>query len=549
MLELEYEGLAALLADEKLRDLPPALSGAFSRTPEVDVLCGQDMDLDDLLAKASGECDYLGDRLQVFVAGLAKRAEAARLVGHDPENAYAALSLASQAFCRFLGKEGKEAQKWCLFRCLQSFSLILMGKLADDLTVSRRLLDRGTEVAEEVVLNFPEAENPELWARGQFHLGFAHGARVIFANDKDESRRILELSREHFDSAMRIWTFDAAPKQWSFMQSYLGETQIEYSRFAEKSEGYAVLARAAKAQEAALKILGRETSLGERIRSQTTLGNLLMRQADFVDDRKRRSLFASAGRIFKEALRGLTKEKEPLAWAHAHGGLAGAILRRAELESKDVPLIIEKAVESYEKAMQVFSRDKYPEHFAAMSAATGGALVELAHAASGKKARKYMERSIDAYEKAIPAVSSDKDPELWVSLRFCLSDSLRQLGQECSDDDLAASHFRRSAELGEVVLKTTLLQNDMNAIVTMRSFLGMIYAEMADRSGDEKETEELFEKSIRIYEEALECCKGEAADRREEIEDLLIQLRKYVLDTKYPSNVIGFRNEGGRTLH
>ena len=77
----------------------------------------------------------------------------------------------------------------------------------------------------------------------------------------------------------------------------------------------------------------------------------------------------------------------------------------------------------------------------------------------------------------------------------------------------------------------------------------MIYAEMADRNGDEKESDELFEKSIRVYEEALECCKGEAADRREEIEDVLIQLRKYVLDTKYPSNVLGFRNEGDRTLH
>lgn len=549
MLELEYEGLAALLADEKLQELPPALSGAFSRTPDVDVLCRQDADLDDLLAKASGECDDLCDRLQVFAARLAKRADAARSDGDEPENQFAALALACQTLCRALGKEGKEARKWGIFRCLQSYNLIMMGKLADDLTVSRRLLERGTEAAEEVILNFPEAENPELWANGQFHLACAHGARADFASDKDESRRILELSRKHFDLAMRIWTFEAAPKQWSLLQSYLAETQIEYSRIAEESEAYAVLARAAKAQEAALKILGRETSLGERFRSQTTLGNLLMRQADFVDNRKRRSLLASAGRIFKEALRGLTMEKEPLAWAHAHCGLAGALLGRAELESKDVPLIIEKAVESYEKAMQVFRRDKYPEDFAAISAATGGALVELAHSVRGKKARKYLERSIDAYEKAIPAVSSEKDPELWVSLRFCLSDSLRQLGQECSDDDLAASLFRRSADLGEEALKATVLQNDMNEIVTMQSFLGMIYAEMADRSGDEKESDELFEKSIRVYEEALECCKGEAADRREEFEDILIQLRKYVLDTKYPSNVLGFRNEGGRTLH
>lgn len=549
MLALEYEGLAALLADEELRELPAALSGAFGQAPDVDALCGPDSELDDLLANASGECDDLGLRLQVLVADLAKRADAARHAGDVADNPFGALARASEAACRILGKEGNDARKLGVFRCMQSFSLSMTGKLIGDTARSIRLLDRAAETAEAVIRDFPEAEYPELWAKGQFHLAFARGERAAFADAEDESRRILELSVESYEAAMRITTREAAPKDWSLMQSYFAETLINSTQFADESEAEDLLARAVKAMEAALKMLDRKTFLVEWVRSQTALGQVLMTWAEFANGSKRRSLLASAGRTFKEALRCLTKEKEPLPWAHVHGNLAGALLRRAELESREVPRIIENAVESYEKAMQVIDREKYPEQFSMMNAATGGALVELAHLSRGKKAEKYLKRSIDAYEKAIPAVTVEKDPQLWATLRFCLADSLRQLAQECSDDERSASQFRRSAELGEEVLKIIVLQEDMNEIVTMRSFLGMIYAEIAERSGDASEMEEMFERSISSYEEALECCKGEAANRRDEIEDVLSHLREHVRDAKWLGNALGFGNDGGWTLH
>ena len=53
MLELEYEGLATLLADERLRELPTALSDALERAPDMDVLCGTDAELDEILSEAS----------------------------------------------------------------------------------------------------------------------------------------------------------------------------------------------------------------------------------------------------------------------------------------------------------------------------------------------------------------------------------------------------------------------------------------------------------------------------------------------------------------
>ena len=62
MAGIHDEHVAALLADEKLRHLPPALSDAMKRVPDFGFL-RRLKKIDDAVDQAILECDDLGDRL------------------------------------------------------------------------------------------------------------------------------------------------------------------------------------------------------------------------------------------------------------------------------------------------------------------------------------------------------------------------------------------------------------------------------------------------------------------------------------------------------
>lgn len=300
----------------------------------MDVLCGPDAELDEILSEASRECGDLGDRLQVHAAELSIRANKALHTGQDTGNRFAVLARTSDAACRVVAMEGGDARILANLRCMQSFALSLLGKFVGDQALSNRLLDRAVSTVVKVVLDFPESEQAGLRVRGQYHLAYAYGAQADLAESGDDARRLMDYSVEHFENATRVLTFETAPKERSLMQSHMAETLMELAPYIEKSVARDVLSRAAKANEAALKILDRKSHLFDWVRTQMTLGQLMLKRAEFEGDRKRRGLYVSASYVFKAILRCLTKENEPLSWASAHVGLASALNARAELETK-----------------------------------------------------------------------------------------------------------------------------------------------------------------------------------------------------------------------
>lgn len=530
MLELEYEGLATLLADEKLRVLPTALSDALESATDMDVLCGPDAELDEILSEASRECGDLGDRLQVHAAELAIRANEARHTGQDTGNRFAVLARTSDAACRVVAKEGGDARILANLRCMQSFALSLLGKFVGDKALSNRLLDRAVSAVVKVVLDFPEAEQTGLRARGQYHLAYAYGAQADLAESGDNARRLLDYSVELFECATRVLTFETAPKERSLMQSHIAETLMVLAPYIEKSEARDVLSRAAEANEAALKILDRKTHLFDWVRTQMTLGQLMLKRAELEGGSKRRGLYVSAGYVFKAVLRCLTKENDSLSWAHAHAYLAEALMARAEMESESKKALrsVESAVDSYEQAMQVFDREQYPEVFAVMSATAADIFLELSSIAGDRKARKFLGLSVEIYEKAISAASSESDPELLASLQYNLSKAFAQLAESCDEDARARSYLRRSVEAGEEALKIADILDDFSETMKIHLLLGLNCSRLASRSDDYGEVMDFYDKAAQVFEDALERCKRASEEERNEMEEPLTRFLKNV---------------------
>jgi WD40 repeat protein len=97
--------------------------------------------------------------------------------------------------------------------------------------------------------------------------------------------------------------------------------------------------------------------------------------------------------------------------------------------AKGAELLVE-AVVAYRSALKVYTREQFPQDWAATQNSLGTALVDLGERSSngGEEGRKFLEDAVAAYRSALEVRTKADLPQAWAQTQTNLSDALRVLG-------------------------------------------------------------------------------------------------------------------------
>lgn len=555
MIKMEDDKMKALHADPKLKKLPAALSIELERDVDADVLCGPDPKLDELLEEAARECDDLGDRLLVRIFGDCLPSDIARMERDDLRNVYSAMVRTCEAASRVFAKEGRtdSGLYWSQVRGGLAVGLRHLGELSEDSVASRRLLMRAVEVAEELVRTTPRVATPEKRAKALEALAESYGKLAIRTEPDPGTRPLLERAVEVWEDCVQAGTKPDAPKLWSLHQTSLAVALMKLCHLADAEDRRTLLARAAKAQQAAISTMDRKSEPMDWIRAHERLGAIRAVQADRETAETALRFRSAAVKALKIALREISREEQPTLWADTQASLAALLVMQARGGAKEAfAELFQSAINAYEKALQATSREKYPVEFAHYNSKVGELLLEQAHMTKGKKKEKrLLERARECLETAMQDIDAPNAAAFWAVTHFCLSKTLSKLAQH-GPKDLAIRHYRRSVEIGDRLLKFIDENGWQNEQISIRVFLGTTIGELASHvinTPDMDDARELFERAQELYQDALRRCTGNASARAGEVWNSMMYLRDYLMDVKRQIDETRREHENRRTLH
>ena len=122
---------------------------------------------------------------------------------------------------------------------------------------------------------------------------------------------------------------------------------------------------------------------------------------------------------YEAALQVRTRDTFPQDWAGTQNNLGNAYLYRIRGDRADN---LERAIAAYEAALQVYTRDAFPQQWAGTQNNLGEALRQRIR---GDRADN-LERAIAAYEAALQVSTRDAFPQQWAQIHNNLGEALRQ---------------------------------------------------------------------------------------------------------------------------
>ena len=514
-------------SNRQLPELPPALAAELERTVAPEVLCGQDDDFDRLLDEVARDREDLGMRLH---SRLANFFDACNFTGDDdPLKAFAMFARYSYAASRLLAESKDQESHWVQARNWHAYGLRKVGELSGNDAEARRLLERAVKVLEENIRTYPKGAPSECLANAQegrasslFHL-------AMRARSSGDALDLLKRGIEACEEALRFRDKQDTPQEWMALHEVLAKALLNLSGAVDVKDARDVLARASKAQEEALGLMDRKSDLEIWIGAQIRLGTIRNEQAEIDDSGKSRSFYVSAGYAFKAALRGMSREDDPERWALAQANLGSALVEQAKLSPKGSAAAINaRAAEAIDNAMEVLNRKDHPKEFAKFNVRLGEALLMSGRASKGKKARGQLERALEAFNSAEQGAPFKDSPALRLSSLVGVSNACSELTKYCPEDQLDDLNLR-SIECGEEALKILDELDEYNAKEVkfiIKKLLGKNYTELALRSRDEREGEELFDKALGILEDLAQQDDHKERDQAAGIKAKIEEFRK-----------------------
>ena len=174
---------------------------------------------------------------------------------------------------------------------------------------------------------------------------------------------------------------------------------------------------------------------------------LLIKKINSKDRQHRGNLVEEAISVLKESMSNSEKEMLLYAWASAKLNLANLLVERSYLfESGSAEATFNRiiAISEFQAVLDSFTVLNFPMEFAQAHANLGQALVEHAAAGlEGELTELYLERAMASYEIAMNAFTEDKYPQRWASITLQMARTFAihaQLeGIESAKDDLEHS--------------------------------------------------------------------------------------------------------------
>jgi tetratricopeptide (TPR) repeat protein len=193
---------------------------------------------------------------------------------------------------------------------------------------------------------------------------------------------------------------------------------------------------------------------------------------------------------YRDALKEVTREKVPLAWAMIQNNLGNALRVLGERESGTARL--EEAVTAYREALKEYTREKLPLDWAMGQSNVGTALRALGERESGT-AR--LEEAVIAYREALKEYTREKLPLDWALTQNRLGNALWTLGNRQSGTarlEEAVTAYREALKeypREKVPLDWAMTQNN----------LGTALMDLGDRDSSPPRLQE----AVTAYREAL----------------------------------------------
>lgn len=523
------------LHDEKmLRQLPPVLANALAFDPETSVV-NWIRDIDGAVDEAAGECDDLGDRL---VSGLflkVMECDNERLVGEISPNFYLTLASASRAALSCFKRDKRPADLRAQAGTRLAIGLCALGDMSNHDDEALELFHSAIEHAEESIREITKSENPAEWLCAHEALANSLRLNADRVETPADRRNLLERSVEAVENALTVDTKLIQLRQLPGLQLAIAAASLELSNFIDDENAVSMLARSARIQEQALQNLNRRSDLHQWSAAQDNLGNIRMRQcirmrqSGSKDAEGLRDNYAAAGKAFKAALRGRSRNADPENWARINFHLAAALRLEASYFSNEAEKkrFLKVAIDAYEEAWQALTCEELTKNHAKTADELGGALFDLATLSKGRKSRRLLERSVEVLETAGQNFDRRIDTPQWISLKLELGKSLRLLAERCPDNERSLSYYGLCAQRAEEAIDVADEEKFEIAQAGVRMFLGRVYFEMVNRLPDGDLADTLLEKAIRSFESGVRKSKGEASHMREDMKKVLASLRRY----------------------
>ncbi|MBL1275859.1 MAG: hypothetical protein COB30_007210 [Ectothiorhodospiraceae bacterium] len=187
------------------------------------------------------------------------------------------------------------------------------------------------------------------------------------------------------------------------------------------------------------------------------------------------------------------REQSSLTWGTTQNSL-GNILSALGQQQKNADLF-NKAIVSFNHALEVFSQDESPLDWAATQSNLGTALQALGRQESDPK---LLNKSIDAYTAALLEYSRKETPEQWASVMFQLAATFHTYGNFLKGN--------RNLQKSVVSYKNALAELDADnyalALAATHNNRGAVLHHL----GESEENPERLEEAIRSYDTALTVC-------------------------------------------
>ncbi|MCP1393563.1 MAG: hypothetical protein J5I35_12560, partial [Methanothrix harundinacea] len=288
---------------------------------------------------------------------------------------------------------------------------------------------------------------------------------------------------------------------------------------AQGSQGKDDLKRAIGAFEEALRLYSAEGKLQEHAQTKNNLGDayLLLSRLE-EDDLEVVSDLKKAIGAYEEALAFRTAEVHPEDRAETENSLGRALMALAQVEEEGEMReeLLERAVSSFKAALEVRTADAHPEEWAETQTLLGQALVlESEPEVSGSEVhwadREGLKMAIEAYEEALAVRTRESRPEEYAETKNLLGRALVILSGPARGPEDAANLKRAIRAFEEALAIRTLEASPMDYAETQNN-LGIAYRNLSRL----EDREENLEMSILAYEEALRARTGVAKKKADE---------------------------------
>jgi CHAT domain-containing protein/tetratricopeptide (TPR) repeat protein len=281
-------------------------------------------------------------------------------------------------------KNNDIAQHWALAQTKLgiAYHRSIQGNEADN-------FDKAIECFENALKIFNSSEHPIEWSLAKRKLGSAYKNRIR-GKKIDNLRKAFDC---YSDEVLEIVKLTDSPEKFAITLRNLGNIYSEYTEYA-RSNKAEILEEAIKCYQQALQIYKDINLPNEQAVTQKLLASVYYRQIDEEKTDNQIKILEQVIECYKEESKFATYEQFPSWWATIQYSLGSVYLHYSTIH-KDKADNLKLAIEHFQEALSVFTKENYPSDNIGVQSVLGMAYQDLRQY---DKAYNTFEDSINTFE-------------------------------------------------------------------------------------------------------------------------------------------------------